>query len=536
MKHISLLLLSVILSLGTVLAQNEMNAYSFSKNDLTGTARSMSMGGAFGALGGDISGIAINPAGIGVYKSYEIVTTLNFQNTKTQSNLNMGKLSENKFKFTFDNLAFVSSLPLDNDVAPYLNVGFSYNRLKNFDRRISFQGNDMGTSASDYMAYRANGYRSGDINISGNNSWNVWNNYDWLAVFGYNAFLINNKPNAQNEYVASTRYKNDYNHGLGFSNKLYWQEKGSINTYDFNLGTTFADIVSAGVTISVTDIDYRLYSLYTEENFGGNKDIGFDLYNWNKTNGSGLQVKAGVIVKPIPELRIGLAYHSPTWYKMTDYFAADLKHEFTAIAGDPNLMFRPGYNNTMVQSYDGLEDAIFDYKFRTPDKWTVSLAGIIGNNAIISVDYEITNYKNSMKLYDRDGNSLTGDIKSDPNTYIKEDFKAASALRVGAEYRITPQFSARVGYAWMESPIKSEVKTGDVDVVADGRSVMHYTLDGNTNYFTYGLGYRFTKNFYTDVAFVFRNQKDDLYAFYGADKAELKTNTVQGLMTLGFKF
>lgn len=32
------------------------------------------MGGAFGALGGDISGIAINPAGIGVYQKSEIVT------------------------------------------------------------------------------------------------------------------------------------------------------------------------------------------------------------------------------------------------------------------------------------------------------------------------------------------------------------------------------------------------------------------------------------------------------------------------------
>ena len=137
MKQVSLLLLATIFSCGVIKAQGEMDAYKFSKNDLTGTARSVSMGGAFGALGGDISGVSINPAGIGIYKNSEIVTTLNFQNTKTQTELNTGKIDDSKFKFTFDNLAFVSVFPLNSDVAPSLNIGFSYNRLKNFDRKYS---------------------------------------------------------------------------------------------------------------------------------------------------------------------------------------------------------------------------------------------------------------------------------------------------------------------------------------------------------------------------------------------------------------
>ena len=54
-----------------VFAQSAIDAYRFSQPDLRGTARFMGMGGAFGALGGDLSTLSQNPAGIGVYRSNE---------------------------------------------------------------------------------------------------------------------------------------------------------------------------------------------------------------------------------------------------------------------------------------------------------------------------------------------------------------------------------------------------------------------------------------------------------------------------------
>ena len=59
----------MVLSSGWLFAQGEMDAYRFSQTELNGTARSMSMGGAFGALGGDMSVMSHNPAGLGVYRS-----------------------------------------------------------------------------------------------------------------------------------------------------------------------------------------------------------------------------------------------------------------------------------------------------------------------------------------------------------------------------------------------------------------------------------------------------------------------------------
>jgi long-subunit fatty acid transport protein len=543
MKKITLFLIAVLFSLGVVKAQNAMDAYRYSKNDLTGTARSVSMGGAFGALGGDISGIAINPAGIGVYRNSEIVTTLNFQNSGTQTQTQINdlqgmrygdKMNESKFNFSFDNLAFVTTFPLNNDVAPTLNVGFSYNRLKSFDRTYRVVAGGLSRSLTDHMAdmSTAIGKPASSVNLDGvsdDQMWDIWNNQNWLTILGYNSKLINED---------NGKYKSAVE-GLYAANNLFAREKGSVSSYDFNMGTTFSDVLSVGLTLSMTDINYRLYSIYTEEFGAGGSDKGYDMENSLRTDGTGWQVKAGVIVKPVQELRIGVAYHSPTWYNMTDRFFTDLTHDLRGLVGKDisgiNLDYGKGLSDKdfplTIGSYNGEDAAVMDYQYRTPDKWTFSLAGVIGSKAIISADYELTNYGN-MKLYDRNGRDFDAYL----NPLIEKSFRAASTVRVGAEYRFTDKFSGRVGYAWMQSPVKTEVKTSNDNIITDGRAVTQYALDGDAHYITYGLGYKITPQFYTDIAFVMKSQKDDFYAFDFSDKTVFKTNNFQGLLTVGYKF
>lgn len=64
-------------------SQSAFDVYSLSQSDLRGSARFMSMAGAFGALGGDLSVLNQNPGGIGIYRSSELGLTLNWdiQNT-----------------------------------------------------------------------------------------------------------------------------------------------------------------------------------------------------------------------------------------------------------------------------------------------------------------------------------------------------------------------------------------------------------------------------------------------------------------------
>lgn len=506
--YISVLLLSVV---GSTYAQGEMDAYRMSQTDLLGTARSVGMGGAVGAMGGEISAISVNPAGIGYFSTSQVVTTLNFQNVNTKSTMNAGDMKEDKFKFNFNNLAFVGTFPIDSDVAPLLNFGFSFNRLKNFDRKYSMRG-DNTRSIAEYMAYRFNGANltspDTQLAIDDYNSYYPFDRYDWMPIFGYNSGLIKQKDNGT--------YSSNPIAGTGAYNDLFVQERGYVDTYDFNFGTNIDDVVSVGLTVSVTDLDYRRYSYYSE---AYNDTEGFFLENSLKTEGTGVQVAAGVIVKPIPEFRFGLAYHSPTWYNMTDYYDAVM---------DYNIQTKSGVIDSWSDGRNNGFGNYTDYRFRTPDRLTFSATGLVGP-VILSADYEFTNYKSNMRLGGNNGNL---DWTSD---YIDNHYKGASTLRVGAEIGFTKQFTGRVGYAWKESPVKSNIKNGSEEVMTVG-SDSQYLIEDDTHHITWGLGYRFTKNIFADVAFVYKMQDADLYSFYGADKATMKTNTFQGLLTLGFRF
>lgn len=531
MKKALILSLALLCSSGALLAQGELDAHKMSQRDLKGTARSIGMGGAFGALGGDISGIAINPAGIGVYTGSEFVTTLNFKNSNHNATMTGISHDKNKFSFAFDNVGLVHSMPLFSDVVPRLNIGFSYNKVKSFDRKVKMEGVKLPGSLTDHMARRAT---DKDYGLSGNTIDKWAYGYDWMGLLGYNSFLINRKDDGT--YYSPM-------HGLSVDNRLNYKEKGYINNYDFNIGTTIADILSLGLTVSVTDIQYKLASTYDEffydqQNNEGNFYIGNNL----ESEGSGWQVAIGAILKPIDELRIGVAYHSPTWYNMTDYYGVSLNHNLHGLLNSSVANIDPEYYSSDIPLGRA---SSHDYKFQTPGYWTFSLASVIASKAIISVDYELTDYT-QMKLKNRYSND-NNNMYDGPNSHIKADFRLASTLRAGAEYRFTPQLSGRIGYAWTQSPYEKEFSKNHREARTVG-TISHFTLDGDVHSITWGLGYRFSKHFYADLAFVYQQQKDGLYAYtnvYPANETDwdlvsqqgtLKTKSYQGLLSFGFKF
>ncbi len=537
MKRNIFLIALIAASSATLYAQNELDVYKLSHNDLTGTARSVAMGGAFGALGGDLSGVAINPAGIAVYKSSEFVTTLNFQKANTQTTFPNGlDMKDNKFKFSLNNLGYIASVPIDNEDVPRINFGFAYNRLKNFDTKYRMGGGSQSFSLTDYIAAKSYGVSRTNLSNSVTpDGFNPPSGTPWLSALGWNSYLMNYKGLDGN---GKPNYEGLLPQGKTISPWLDVEEKGAIDKYDFTAGTTIADKLSIGLTLSVTDISYRMHSNYEEDL---DTDNFYYLENELKTEGSGFQFNLGLIYKPVNALRLGFSYQSPTWYSMTDYYGASMTDQLNGFVKDPN--YKLGTTDTGVGSAD--------YNMRTPDKYTFSIAGVIGQTAILSADYELTNYKN-MKLSDDNDPTWTSNQKM----FIGEDFKAASTLRLGAEVRFTPQFSGRVGYMWQQAPLTATFKDGKSgflnkdlgfgEQLPNTSTLTNFTLEGDANYFTYGLGYRFSKSFYTDVAFVMKSQKADLYPFpnlffadgsdLGVIPAELKTNTFSGLLTFGFRF
>lgn len=538
MKRKYLLAFAFIFSLTTMYGQGEMDAYKFSRNDLKGSARAMGMGGAFGALGDDLTAISINPAGVGTYIRSEAAITFNFQNSRNTAEVAWNKslpMDNSKFKFTADNISFVGVMPTNNDEAPFVNFGVTYNRLKDFNRVYQTRGVGMvNKSMTDYMAERAKGYKPTELGST--NGYAPWDasGVDWMAIFGYNSGLI--VPTASNNQVYKSSLRSASNIILPYDQELTVEETGGINSYDFSLGTTFSDMLSAGVTLSITDISYTMNSTFIEDFVSGNKAGGYDFWNQLETKGTGAQVALGLIFKPVEQFRIGVSYHSPTWYDMTDYYRAEVWHNLTELKSVAGVSIDPAYTDGVIRTFDDANEVgQFDYTFRTPDKWTFSLTGLIGKFAKINVDYDYTNYSN-MKLHDDRGYALSSDSYYDPNTQIKRDFKNSSSLRIGLEYRVSKQFAVRAGYSWVESPVKDNRINNIDDEIMTAGTVAHYTLDGDTHYLTYGLGYRFTKDFYTDVAFVYSTQEDDVYSYWGAEKFAMKTDKMQGVLTFGYRF
>ncbi len=516
MRKIGLAISALVLVSSAVFSQGQLDLYKIGQTDLNGTARYMSMGGAFGALGGDISAMHTNPAGLAVYRSSEVVTTMSLSTVSAKTDWLGTKSTENRTKFNFDNIAYVGYFPTSNDRGIMgWNIGFSYNRIKNFSRNYTARESGREDySLSDYMAVRANGWY--DYELAGDDGKDPFSgNADWLSIMAYNSYIIN-PINAENNL-----YESDFTGEIN-DRDLLISERGAIDQYNIAFGMNISDIVLLGANVAITDVNYRYTSSY-QENFESNSFLRLD--NWLETEGTGYAFNIGAIVQPIQYLRFGVSYNTPTWYKLTDYYYAEASTEI---------------NEDFFSS--PTDNARTEYEYRTPDKWLFSAAAILGTTALISVDYELTNYKN-MKMYNWDG--IEDENARYTNLDIRDNFKTTGTLRVGAEVKVTPQFAVRAGAAWIGNPMKDDLKDVNKEVYTVG-TIPHFTTQKSLTNYTLGLGYRFTPNFYMDLACILRHQKEDLYAYsrmfdesgdlIKTTPSSLKTNTTRVALTLGYKF
>ena len=537
--YISALLL---FSSGMLLAQGEIDAFRFSQTDLNGSARSMSMGGAFGALGGDMSALSHNPAGLGIYRSSEVQTTLSVNSVKADATWTSINTNIQKTRTGFDNLSYVGYFPTANDAGiRSWNIGISYNKVKDFNRSYKTVGNPNHSMADYIASWASNAFGDGGIpehNLILTNSYDPYKNRDlnghWLSILGYESGFYGAKYIDYTGVYHSAYGRWSGNTWMPYSpneTTLRIGESGSINEYNFSVATNISDFIFLGATLGVTSIEYRMSSWHNES--FGDRDY-LTLGNSIETEGTGYSINIGAIIRPIDQLRFGVAYNSPKWYLVTDHFDA-FGESFIAKEDEKSW-------EAYIPEYSYAE-----YRLQTPGRWIFSAAGIIGQSALISVDYELTNY-DAMYLADRDWDR--GAYKGD-NDIIKEDFRVSQTLRAGVELKFTPRFAIRGGFVWQQTPVKKHLMHNDVVVYTAG-TIPHYTVSNCASYYTAGLGYRFTPNFYMDCAFIYRIQKEKLYPFSSTSNdwdypeynlepvqsqpADISLKTVRMALTLGYKF
>lgn len=555
-------------------AQSAIDAYRFSQPDMKGTARFMSMGGAFGALGGDLSSIAYNPAGLGVYRRGEVGVSMDFDMQSATSDADGVKNTQNQTKYPLSNVGGVVSFNLYNNVMPNINLAFTYNKAASFNAHYVGGIPNLSNSLTNYIAGISNTEGATVADVESTNSFDPYNPNDggyaapWLSILGYDSYFIT--PTGDDDNPNWIGQWNSQTSGRGSFDVL---TTGGINEYNIAIGGNVANKLFWGLDFGISDLNYNMTAVWGEQlqnatvdNAEGtaNTNAEWKMTNYYSVGGTGYNLKLGLIYRPIQELRLGFSFTTPTWYSINESYLARTNFNY------PNLNIADMQQNSAVTN-GGLWGTN-SYNFRTPWKLMVSAAGVIGRNLIVSADFEWQKY-DKMRFYDGDGGfydygydwddwddwgdwpyyAPAGQQKASPAAYntdpwyatnkdIQRFYKSTTTIRVGAEYRITPRFSIRAGYAHVSSPVKSEAKDGSMMIYTSG-TMTNYRLDNSTDYITCGLGYNFN-NFYIDGAFVHKRLGSEYHAYtpdpanpqIPSPSSKLTLTNNQIVISAGFRF
>ncbi|TPE42704.1 OmpP1/FadL family transporter [Pontibacter mangrovi] len=506
---------------GAAFAQTEVDVLRYSQLGVSGTARIQGIGGAQTALGADISSLSGNPAGLGMFRRSEFTITPGVQSVTTNTSINLmdGTLERStgsNSNFVFPQLGVVvSNRKGDSEAGDWRGVtfGVGFTRLNNFNEHYTSyrtQSGDVDPTLVEYLT---------DLAAQNNRSReSLDNEYDsgitTLEGLGYGAFLydVDVNDDGENEYFPVDRFGS-------ITQREEIIREGSQSQIDIGVGTSYKDRLYLGASLGIVTVDFSQRNIYTEaEGDAATSFTSLEYTDEFSTAGAGVNLKLGLIARPVDALRLGLSIQTPTAYTFDD-----------------------DYQRRMVTTFDdGVESAEeapgqFSYRMVTPFRATGGVAFFAGKYGFISGDVEFVNYGSAK--YREDDDFSSGGFFDDINEGIKNNNNSVVNYRIGAEGRYEV-FRLRAGYAYNADPENgSSYDSGFIN----------YKYGPTQNY-TLGAGIRL-QNFYVDAAYVHTLQDVNYAPFVSGTSYspyELKTtaepqfnidkkqNSV--LVTLGFNF
>lgn len=437
------------------------------------SARVAGMGGAYTSLGADLSSMAINPAGLGMYRSSAMSFTMGFDHTSSKNNT--VPFSKGKSDLSFGQIGTALNLYQGTGSLVSFTVGFAYNKLADLNFRNSAGWNGGEVTIAEFFAEQMYGI---DPSLLGSNGApfsnpNIYTD-EWGGVLAYRTYLMDPATNEDGTFAGNYIVP-----GVPLSSRINSAmevvSEGSVGEFDFSMGFNFGNILYLGTTLGLQDIEQTLHYTYAEEYVSMNNDddeVSYMEYSPRVGNyGSGVNFKIGAILRPTSGLRLGVAYHSPTIVNLTRDYYTNMTTEFNA--GDSY------FAESSINSYT--------YNYSSPSKLLLGASVTIGNKAIISVDYDKVWYK-GMSMHT---NGLEGAFAND----VEADLGSSNNVRVGVEFVPVKNIYVRGGYAYYGSPL--------------GREAAKYNKDGNPFYgsyktdtqnFSLGAGFRFGFGSSLDIA------------------------------------
>lgn len=460
-------------------AQNEQDVLRYSFNQTGGTTRSLSLGGALGAVGGDFAALSINPAGLGIFRTGEFSFTADYNAFSSDARYLGSTMTDNGFKMGFSHFGVVMPINLNNEGSGIKGVTFAvgYNKLRDYGQNINMKGINDKNSLVDGFVSTAN---------STNGNWDPFT--DGLA---WETYLIDY------DSIAGEYYSDFDGSDYGQTQRRTVNTKGSLGEFDFSVGLNLSDRLFLGATMGVQKVKY--YEVWDHSETDPDDVInyfdGFSFRNTLSTSGSGVNFKLGLLAKPVDFLRIGASVQTPTVLSLNDDFRSYMSTDLN--------------DGQATHTFDANGD--YEYTLTTPFKATGSIAFIFQQYGLISLDYEFVDYSSGrLRASDYDFFS--------ENEAVTERYKPASNLRIGAELKLLGSYYVRGGYALYGSPyVSGEANAGK-----------------NLNVFSGGVGFR-DKNYYIDFGFA-RSGWDQEYFLYGSNSADVTNTQSRFSATLGFKF
>ncbi|GGH23749.1 hypothetical protein [Mucilaginibacter phyllosphaerae] len=474
-------------------AQYSQDAIRFSQTTTGSTSRIKAVGNAGTAIGGDLSNVTGNPAGLGFFTSSEFSITPEFNGAKTNSTYFGQSNSANSNKVNLNNAAVVIynqlSKPRGADKSKgwlSVNYGVAYSRNSNFNQNIRYSGTNGSNSINSFFASQGNQYGIGSGSLAG------WA-YDQNLIDAYN---LNTTP-PSSEYRA--------NNVGSTAQEAIINRTGGQSAVDFSIGGNYSNKLYLGLALSFTDLRYNSYSTFYEDGAlsvleGGipaNRDF-TSAYSQNQlTQGTGFSARLGVIYKPTEAVRLGAVFTSPTFYNIDDIYYE-------------GLASKVGNNNQIQNTSD---DYQLNYNMRTPLKLAGGASVFIKSFGFITGDVEYVDYS---KTRISSGNNYDADLLDNPD--IKSLYKSAINAHIGAEARISSFFLLRGGYGIQGDARKDN--GSDIKTVSGG------------------VGLRFGA-YYVDATYAHSSGTQNVFPYDIGNNnpaAMLKNTNNNGYLTLGYRF
>lgn len=518
MRKIISLLCSLLLICGTAKAQYDSGGLIIDPSTITAfdmfnsahtqfntiTARSAAMAGAMTSLGADASSLSINPAGVGMYRTNELTFTPMMSFTRSKNNAQPFE-GNSKNRFAVGNFGVVVKLRESSTGVTAINMGLSYNRLADYNYKYSFSNAGVAGNASIADVYAgqlaASGITSAQLKQNYDNFGNFrWSHYDptyWGAILGYKTGLVGDTSGAWGRDMVVPNAAVD--------NFTTVESKGRADEWVWSLGINFNSKFYLGMSLGASTISQQKYIYYGEGyRYSNNPQQNYcmDYFNYDQVSsmkGTGINFKIGAIYRPIENLRIGVAFHTPTYYNVTYKYQGGMTSQVKAINNvDGYTVNSQGYIDPPFseQTEVLIDDGDYSWRYTTPTRLMVGASYTVAKQLILSVDYE-RDWYNTMRMK----NSPYGPLYKG---FIKDEFKGSNTVRAGAEWRFIPQMAVRLGYGlW----------SGALD---DDDEVYSSPVIYRTEYMSTGLGIALSKHFTIDLAYMYsKNNLTPYKTFYG---------------------